>query len=793
MYGTGTKKMLNLMILEILEKYSDAAHSLTHKKIIELLELEYGMTCNRRTVAKNLDSLREMGHDIIKNPDGVHLVRDFEDWELRMLIDSVLFANFISTSKAKVLIDKLQNLGNKHFSAKVKHIVNLPELNHTSNLSVGLTLDAINDAISRGKKISFTYTTYGEDLELHARRAAPYIVNPYQMVATNGRYYLIANGDKYDDFTHYRVDKIRNVKILDEAARPIRDFAPNGLNLPRHMAEHLYMFTGESARVKFWVDSGGIDSLVDWFGRDVDILQRSGGRLLISVRVNLQAMKYWVMQFGEHVEVVEPRSLREEICKAAEKIRATHAAEAAEIPAAAEDFAGDLPRVIVVGAGNFGAGVVEALRARGADELEFIDEVEFIALSDEDLRRTSSEPIHVGGFKFTAWSFDPAIQRRLDEVDLIVIITNEASLNSAAAFVAGSKATKVFVQPDAIRESTGGSIFVRFDAADFEHSAYNAICGLSEVVYGDGLAIGADFEELDENFLRGHADEFVMSFGAGVGDSAEDDALSAALARLEGGSDAVRCLYVGTAPEVGDFAKIVERLRGAFSRAKIFYSFNVDDSMPAGTASAMLIVAAENPTGADVKVLADREIAAIDGVRIISAESAGRVTGDLVFVVAESGNVAGLAERIDGALRILITDAKVDACAAFDAYFISSDAEKIIRWVSDVILSEGDFALDFADLMALMKNSGEAVAIFGEGDTLAEAVEVALKAAGEGFGTAREVVVNITGVAGLHEIDAALTTIKAGLDDDAEVMWIMRPGEGADKFTAAIIATRFGA
>lgn len=582
MYGTGTKKMLNLMILNILEKYSDADHCLTQKRIIELLDVEYGMQCDRKSVATNINSLKEMGYDIVKERSGVYLIREFEDWELRVLIDSVLFSQTISRTRAKQLIEKLKTLGNKYFSAKVKHIVNLPELHRSDNLSVALTLDALNDAISQNRKISFTYNSYNEDLKLHPRRAEPYVVSPYQMAATNGRYYLIANSDKYDDFTHYRVDKMTDVKILQEPARPVKEFAPNGLNLPRHMAEHIYMFSGESVRVRFWIYRKMLDALVDWFGKDFDILQRTDDRLLISVRVNLQAMKYWLLQFGEHVEVIEPKALRDEIRNVAESIRSAHAETTDMEEESLElnipdwlrgiNFDENKPKFIVAGAGNFGASVVAALNARNTEELEFVDDVEFIALNEEDLQMSCSEPVYVGGFKFTAWSFDPEIQQRLDEVDLIMIVTDEQNLNSAAAFSAGSNKTKIFVTPDAAHESSGGNIFVQFDAENFAENVYRTIRSFRDLLYKDD---GSDFAKLDSEFLRDSTGDFAIAFY-------DNNVLE--LGSLEG---AAKVLCVATAFDAKNFEEII--VQAAFPDAEVRWSVIVDNSLEPGAVRAMLV------------------------------------------------------------------------------------------------------------------------------------------------------------------------------------------------------------
>ena len=73
------------------------------------------------------------------------------------------------------------------------------------------TIDVLDEAISKGKKVSFIYNSYGTDKKLHPKREREYVINPYQMVATNGRYYLICNYDKYDTLSNYRIDRITGI------------------------------------------------------------------------------------------------------------------------------------------------------------------------------------------------------------------------------------------------------------------------------------------------------------------------------------------------------------------------------------------------------------------------------------------------------------------------------------------------------------------------------------------------------------------------------------------------------
>ena len=330
MYTAQPKKMLNINILEILKKYSDENHRLNQKEIIDLLESEYQMTVDRKAVKRNLMNLLDFGYEleytetIRTNKKGEqetlysdwYLVRDFTDAELRLLIDSLLFSKHIPYSQCKELIGKLEALSNKYFKAKVKHIRTLPE-KMPNNKQIFYSIEILDEAISKGKKVEFKYNDFGTDKKLHPRQNSDgkdrkYIVNPYQMAATNGRYYLIANYDRYSNISHYRIDKISDIKILDEPVKKQSELAES-INLPKHMAEHIYMFSGESSRVTMRIDKFLVNDVVDWFGRDVSFYDETEDEVTASVIVNLKAMRYWAMQYANHIEVLKPVQLREQI------------------------------------------------------------------------------------------------------------------------------------------------------------------------------------------------------------------------------------------------------------------------------------------------------------------------------------------------------------------------------------------------------------------------------------------------------------------------------------------------
>ena len=151
---------------------------------------------------------------------------------------------------------------------------------------------------------------------MHPRRRSDravreYVINPYQMAAVNGKYYLICNYDKYDDVSNYRLDRITDIKMLDTPVKPMKlvKGLENGLNLPKHMAEHIYMFTGESVPVVFKAKRYLLTELFDWFGKDMQFLEETENEVTVRVNVNLEAMRKWALQYAVHVKVVSPKKL----------------------------------------------------------------------------------------------------------------------------------------------------------------------------------------------------------------------------------------------------------------------------------------------------------------------------------------------------------------------------------------------------------------------------------------------------------------------------------------------------
>ena len=345
------KKLLIMYILEILHKYTDADHTLSQKDILEILDNDYGMQADRKAVKRNLEKLIDMGYEIEcteivrMTPDpktgktvenvvtsDYYLEHDFTDAELRLIIDGLLFSSHIPYKQFKELVGKLEGLSNKYFKPHVKHIQTVPQ-DLPQNPELFYTIEVLDEAITRKRKVSFAYAEYRTDKKLHKRESADghvreYIISPYQMAARDGKYYLICNLDGHDDIANYRVDRIAGIQLLDDQpARPFIDLKDaNGkpLDLARYMREHIHMFSSGSTGVRFRIVKRMISDVIDTFGTGVGFTNETDTHVEVVAKVTEDAMFQFAKNYAPDVLVLEPKKLVDRLREDAEKTLAAY-------------------------------------------------------------------------------------------------------------------------------------------------------------------------------------------------------------------------------------------------------------------------------------------------------------------------------------------------------------------------------------------------------------------------------------------------------------------------------------
>ena len=301
------KKLALIRIGQILKEYSDFNHPLKQEDIAQRLSDEYGIVLERKAISRNISLLREAGADIITNKKGSYLAsREFDDTELRLLIDGVLCSKYIPVGQTAEMIDQLCRLSNVYFRSHMHHVYSVNDWGKTDNQAVFYNIELIDEAIESKKQIHYTYNKYGMDGKLH--KSSEQFVTPYLLCLHNQRYYLLAYSPYWENMVCHRLDHMTDMTLTDEPGMPLRSVPgyENGINYKAISMAMPYMYTDPPQAVEFLADASIVDQIVDWFGKNARITKYGGDdtKVRVKLKVSILAMEHWAMQYLTHVEIL---------------------------------------------------------------------------------------------------------------------------------------------------------------------------------------------------------------------------------------------------------------------------------------------------------------------------------------------------------------------------------------------------------------------------------------------------------------------------------------------------------
>ena len=314
------------MILKVLEEYSDEEHFLTQQNIIDKVYQEYGIELERKSVAFSISLLQELDYDINKSPRGGYalLSRSFDNSEIRFISDALFSSKSISGKQATELANKLNSCLSKYQRKDYGFIYKSSELSRTDNKEVFYTLEIIEEAKRKGKRVSFQYLTFDENGKPVIKKDGyRYIVSPYYSVNSNGRYYLICNyREKYRAIQWFRIDLIVNIKIEEEwPIKPIESLeGMKNFDISKYLNDNIYLLAGDVINATIEIeDSNSVVFVKDWFGKNSRIY-RKNDKLYVDIKSNESALFYWYMQYSETMTIIKPQSLIYRVKAEAERI-----------------------------------------------------------------------------------------------------------------------------------------------------------------------------------------------------------------------------------------------------------------------------------------------------------------------------------------------------------------------------------------------------------------------------------------------------------------------------------------
>lgn len=305
------QKLKMFYIIKILEEYTDEEHPITTKELIEKLAL-YDVNAERKSIYDDIARLQDFGYDIIqkenRNGGGYYLAsRDFELVELKLLVDAVQSSRFVTERKSRELIGKLEKLVNKHDAKQLRRQVYVAGRVKTDNESIYYQVDAIQKAIAENKQIEFVYLEWNAKKELVPRRDEKYLVSPWILMWQEEKYYLVAYNHASQSLRHYRVDKLKDVKVLEE--KRIGQEIYDRLNPADYVNKAFGMFGAKEEDVVLIFPERLIGVIIDRFGKDVSIRSGKNG-LRARVKVMASPQFYaWIAGIGKELKIDGPNEV----------------------------------------------------------------------------------------------------------------------------------------------------------------------------------------------------------------------------------------------------------------------------------------------------------------------------------------------------------------------------------------------------------------------------------------------------------------------------------------------------
>ena len=304
------QKLKLLYLIKIFTEDTDDQHALTLPQIVEKLDA-YGVSAERKTLYQDFELLRDFGFDIIGQQARRNFYyhmgnRRFELPELKLLVDSVQSAKFITDKKSNTLIKKLEGMVSKYEARKLQRQVIISGRIKAMNESIYYNVDKLHEAIGTDRQIRFKYFRWNIKKEMELRKdGAWYQVSPWALMWDDENYYLVGYDAEDGKIKHYRVDKMWRISVADRKREGKEQF--KAFNMPRYTKSLFGMFGGEEVKVTLEAENGMVGILLDRFGKDIPVKPVDADHFRTSVVVAVSSQFLgWIMALGDGVKIIGP-------------------------------------------------------------------------------------------------------------------------------------------------------------------------------------------------------------------------------------------------------------------------------------------------------------------------------------------------------------------------------------------------------------------------------------------------------------------------------------------------------
>ncbi len=302
-------------LAKILYDRTDEEHYLTNSQLMAILQDEFDIKTHRQTIPSDVALLRTLGMDIqevLSSEKRYNVVsRAFDLAEIKLLIDAVHSAKFITKKKSADLVTKLTGLASRNQADALKRNIAVEDRIKRDNENILLIIDAVNDAINLGKKISFLYFKYDVRKRPQIRNdGEPFVFSPHHLIWNGDYYYMVGVFDNGKRFGAFRLDRIvTRPEILQEKALPY----PRDFKLSKYLQTSFRMYGKTYTKVELICKNEVMDAIIDKFGKGVTVKPVDKEHFKIDVDASVNNVFFsWVFGFNGKVKINSPNEVRDQ-------------------------------------------------------------------------------------------------------------------------------------------------------------------------------------------------------------------------------------------------------------------------------------------------------------------------------------------------------------------------------------------------------------------------------------------------------------------------------------------------
>jgi len=307
--------------MKMLMEQTDEEHMLSIVQMIDQLSV-LGMSATRKTITEDIELLRQFGLDIVcvRGTQNKYFVgyRRFELPELKLLADAVASSAFLPKKKSAALIEKLTTLTSAHQAEILSREVYVANRVKSENESIYYIVDTIHTAINSKKKIQFKYYEYSlNKRKMLKHGGAVYNFSPYALVWNDDRYYVMGYSDRHGKVVKFRVDRMTNPEISNDAAVP----KPKDFDVAEFSRKVFQMYDCEVCQVELLCAKELMKVIIDRFGSDIKTAPYDENHFITIAEVAPSpTFLGWVFQFEGRMKIISTDHVRQRYRNIAESI-----------------------------------------------------------------------------------------------------------------------------------------------------------------------------------------------------------------------------------------------------------------------------------------------------------------------------------------------------------------------------------------------------------------------------------------------------------------------------------------